>query len=119
VLEVEKQSRTVEVEADFSNPKDYHELLAGYSADLEIVLDTHNDVLRIPTEALLTAQDGQHRVLIYDDSDQLLHERNIEIGLSNWKLTEVVSGLSAGEKIVVSIDREGVKAGALATVEQP
>ena len=33
VLEVEKQARTVDVEADFTNPADYSRLLAGYSAD--------------------------------------------------------------------------------------
>jgi HlyD family secretion protein len=113
VLEVEKQARTVDVEAEFTNTADYARMLAGYSADLEIILDTRPDVLRIPTEALLEGK----RVLVYSQEDQLLHSRTIETGLSNWKLTEVVSGLEAGEQVVSSVDREGVEDGALAKIE--
>jgi HlyD family secretion protein len=113
VLEVEKQARTVEVEGDFTNPEEYARLLAGYSADLEIVLDSRDHVLRIPTEAVLEGK----RVLVYQPDDSLLHSRDIETGLSNWKLTEVRAGLSEGEQVVVSVDREGVEAGALVRPE--
>jgi HlyD family secretion protein len=113
VLEVEKQARTVDVEADFIHPEDYKKLLAGYSADLEIVLDTRDNVLRIPTEAVLENK----RVLVYSPDDQHLHSRKIETGLSNWKLTEVVSGLQQGEQVVTSVDRDGVEDGALAKLE--
>jgi HlyD family secretion protein len=113
VLEVEKQARTVEVEALFTEPEDYQRLLPGYSADLEIIINTRKDVLRIPTEAVLEG----HRVLVYNPATQLLEERSFNAGLSNWKYTEVLSGLSAGETIVTSIDREGVKAGARVTLE--
>ena len=113
VLEVEKQARTVDVEAEFSNTADYARMLAGYSADLEIILDIRPDVLRIPTEALLEDK----RVLVYSKDDQLLHSRTIETGLSNWKLTEVLSGLEEGEQVVSTIDRKGVEDGALAKLE--
>jgi HlyD family secretion protein len=113
VLEVEKQARTVDVEAEFTNTKDYARMLAGYSADLEIILATRPNVLRIPTEALLEGS----RVLVYSKEDKLLHSRKIETGLSNWKLTEVVSGVEEGEPVVSSIDRDGVEDGALAKIE--
>jgi HlyD family secretion protein len=88
-------------------------LLAGYSADLEIILDTREKVLRIPTEAVLEGK----RVLVYDAGDKHLHSRDIVTGLSNWKLTEVRAGLVEGERVVVSVDREGVEAGVLAEPE--
>jgi HlyD family secretion protein len=113
VLEVEKQARTVDVEAEFTHPEDYTQLLAGYSADLEVILDTHNDVLHIPTEALMEG----NRVLVFSETDKHLQSRDIETGISNWKLTEVRSGLEEGEKVVTSVDREGVEAGALAKLE--
>lgn len=113
VLEFEKQARTVDVEAEFVNPTDYGALLAGYSADLEIILDTRKDVLRIPTEALLE----DNRVLVFSAEEQVLLSRKIETGISNWKLTEVISGLKEGEMVVTSIDRDGVEAGALAKLE--
>ena len=113
MLEFEKQARTVDVEAEFIHPEDYGQLLAGYSADLEIILDTHQDVLHVPTEAVLEG----NRVLVFSDTDHHLQSRHIETGLANWKLTEVRSGLEEGEKVVTSVDRAGVEAGALAKLE--
>ena len=114
VLELEKQARTVEVEALFTDPEDYQQLRPGYSADLEIIISAKANVLRIPTEAVLVG----HRVLVYNPSTQQLEERTFQAGLSNWKYTEVLSGLSEGESIVTSIDKEGVKAGARVTIEK-
>jgi len=87
--------------------------LGGYSADLEVILATRPDVLRIPTEALLE----DNRVLVYAADESRLYTRAVEVGLSNWKLTEIISGLKEGEQVVTSIDREGVEDGALAKRE--
>ncbi len=106
VLELEKQARTVEVEVDFVEPPTSENLLAGYSADVEIVHTTHQNVLRIPTQSLLEG----HRVLLYK-ADGVLEERTVSTGLANWEQTEITSGLNAGEQIVLSLDQEGVKAG--------
>ena len=111
VLEAEKQARTVDVEAVFDDALEYKDLLPGYSADLEIVLDIHPNVLRVPTEAVLEGK----KVLLLRDG--VIEERRIETGLSNWKVTEVKSGVSAGESVIVSVGREGVKTGAAAKVE--
>ena len=53
VLDVEKQARTVDIETTFSNKEDFRDLLAGYSADVEIIISSRADTLKIPTEALL------------------------------------------------------------------
>jgi HlyD family secretion protein len=37
--------------------------------------------------------------------------------LRNWNHTEILTGLNAGERVVVSVDRAGVKAGAAAVAE--
>ena len=112
VLDIEKQARTVEVEVYFDRPEEIENLLPGYSADVEIILEKRENVLRIPSEALLEG----NRVLV-PGADNLLEERNIEVGLSNWQYTEVSGGLQAGERIATSINRAGVEAGALVTVE--
>ena len=44
-----------------------------------------------------------------------LEERKVKVGIANWEFTEIVEGLSEGERIVVSLEREGVKVGARAT----
>jgi len=114
VLETEKQARTVEVEALFANPDEYKALIPGYSADIEIIVASHDVVLRIPTEAVLEG----NRVLVYPASG-VLEERLFESGLRNWQFTEVLSGLSQGERVVVSVERAGVKAGQPARPESP
>jgi HlyD family secretion protein len=111
VSAVEKQARTVDIEVDFEQPEQVKGLLVGYSADAEILLDVREKVLRIPTAAL---QEGG-RVLVYNPDSGRLEERKVKTGLANWEYTEIVEGLSAGERIVTSLEKEGVKAGAFAT----
>lgn len=109
VLEMERQARTVEVEVEFIEPPTAENLLVGYSADVEIVHTSHENVLRIPTQTLLE----ENRVLLYR-ADGILEERTVQTGLSNWDFTEVISGLNEGDRVVVSLDQEGVQAGARA-----
>jgi HlyD family secretion protein len=113
VLDFEKQARTVDVEAEFIHAEDIERLLAGYSADVEVILDVKPETLRIPTEALL----DDERVLVFAPLTGLLEERTIRTGLSNWDQTEVLEGLQAGEQVVVSIDRTGVEAGVRAVID--
>jgi len=113
VIDTEKQARTVEVEVELRNPEDLKNLLPGYSADIEIALDAHEDVLRVPTEAVLE----DNRVLVYEEATGRISERKFVAGLRNWNFTEVMSGLTAGERIVLSVGREGVKTGALVEPE--
>ncbi len=113
VLDIEKQARTVEVEVELTDAEDLQGLLPGYSADIEIFLDVKEDVIRIPTEAVLEG----YRVYQYDNKTDYLSERQFEPGIANWNYTEVLSGLNVGDKIVLSVGREGVQAGARAQPE--
>lgn len=112
VLEQAKQARTVEIEADFLEHSAPDNLLAGYSADVEIILDARPSVLRLPTEAVL--KDGF--VYVVADTGRV-ERRAIVTGLSNWKFTEIGSGLAKGDRVVTSIDRQGLKDGVLVKVE--
>lgn len=112
VTAVEKQARTVDVEATFDAPEKIGRLLVGYSANVEIVLAARENVLRVPTAALLEGG----RVLVVG-ADNRLVERKLKTGLANWEFTEVVDGLTAGDRIVTSLERAGVKAGALVAPE--
>jgi len=113
VLEKEKQARTVEVEVKLTDPKDLKGLLPGYSADIEVLLANKPKALRVPAEAVL----ANNKVLVMRE-DGLLEERSFTPGLSNWNFVEVLSGLNAGDKVVLSIGREGVAAGAHARVKK-
>ncbi|MBI4984915.1 MAG: efflux RND transporter periplasmic adaptor subunit [Rhodocyclales bacterium] len=114
VQALEKQARTVEVEVEFDQPAEAGHLLVGYSADIEVVVEHRADVLRLPTPALMPG----NRVLVLT-ADGKLDERKIEAGLANWEFTEVKSGVNRSDRVVTSLDRDGVKAGARAAVESP
>jgi len=114
VTAVEKQARTVDVEVDFAKPEEIKELLVGYSANVEIILEVRAQVLRVPTAALLEGG----RVLVYRSDDGKLEERKLKTGIANWEYTEVVEGLQAGERVAVSLEKEGIKAGAYVTPEE-
>ena len=113
VVAVEKQARTVDVEVDLENAEDAKQLLVGYSADVEIVLDSRANTLRIPTSTLMEG----NKVLVYLPAKKTLEERVVKTGVSNWEYTEITEGLQQGDQIVASLEREGVKAGALVTPE--
>ena len=112
VLDVEAQNRTVEIEVEFEDAEFASSLLPGTSADVEVVLQVREDVLRIPTSALLEGR----RVLLPDDGT--LVEREVEIGLKNWDYAEVEGGLAEGQVVVISLDRIDVKEGARVEVEE-
>jgi HlyD family secretion protein len=113
VLDIEAQNRTVEIEVELEDREFSSGLLPGTSADVEVILETHDDVLRLPTEALL---EGNKVFVVENDH---LVERPLEVGLKNWNFTEVTGGLVAGDAVVISLDRPEVKAGAWVEVTRP
>jgi HlyD family secretion protein len=112
VVDVEEQNRTVEIEAELDDRAVAATLLPGTSADVEVVLDGRDDVLRVPTSALLAAGS----VLLVDGAR--LVERPVEVGLRNWDHTEVRAGLDVGDRVVTSLDRAEVAAGARVVVRE-
>lgn len=112
VLDAEKQARTVEIEAEIENPEKYN-LLPGYSADVEVILDNRENVLRIPSQALIEGK----RALVLNVATGRLEARPIERGVANWEFTEIRKGLTEGDLVVTSVDREGVADGAAAVRE--
>lgn len=111
VFAAEKQARTVDVEVDFDHPEEARGLLVGYSADAEVILESRPDVLRIPTAALRSSGD----VLRYDAATGTLSAQPVSTGIANWAQTEITDGLREGERIVTSLERDGIVAGAKVT----
>ena len=107
VLDLEKQARTVEIEAEINEPERYG-LMPGYSADVEVIVDVRPEALRVPTEAVIEDE----RIMVLNTETGLLEERPVEIGLGNWEFTEIVEGARNGELVVLSLDRQGVDPGA-------
>ncbi|MEQ1581094.1 MAG: efflux RND transporter periplasmic adaptor subunit [Steroidobacteraceae bacterium] len=114
VLEVEKQARTVEIEAELDT-RDDRSLLPGYSADVEVILDERADVLRVPTRAVLEGK----RVYVFDAAANIVRLREVTTGLSNWEYTEIASGLALGDRVVTTVDREKLADGVAARIGSP
>jgi HlyD family secretion protein len=87
-------------------------LLPGTSADVVVVLARKEDVLRVPSYALLP---GGKALLL---SKGTLVSAEVETGLKGAEWAEVVSGLSEGDSVVTSLDRSEVKEGARARAEE-
>jgi HlyD family secretion protein len=111
VSEAQQQNRTLDVDVELEDAAFARTLLPGISADIEIVLQTRDGVLRVPTPAIL--QGG--RVLVVRDGT--LVGVKVRAGLANWEYTEVLDGFEPGEQIVVSLDRTEVREGARVRVE--
>jgi len=107
VLDVEKQARTVDIDVSFDSLDEQYNLMPGYSADVEIISKKKDNQARIPTEALL----HDDYVYLYKEDDKNIYKTKITTGLSNWKFTEVLSGLNIKDQIVRNTDVEGLEDG--------
>ena len=68
------------------------------TANVEILVARRSDVLLVPSDAVVRKRDG--RVVTVVDGPART-DRKVEVGLTNGVLTEIVSGLDAGQSVVV------------------
>lgn len=73
---------------------------SGMSANIDIIEKIKDNILIIPLEAVKTEQ-GKTYVLISDDKGKKTRTHPIEIGISDGKHVEVVSGLNEHDTIMV------------------
>ena len=110
VMDREKQARTVDIEAEFNQSS--KTLLPGFSADVEVLLEVKENVLFLPAQAVSVNE----RVLVLN-REGIIEERTITTGIKNWQVVEITDGLSESDRVVLSVEREGVVAGAPAVAE--
>ena len=72
-------------------------LLSGMFADVSFRTDTSTDTIVIPTEAILTSNDVQYVFVVENDAARYVE---ISAGLTGNGVTEVTSGLKAGDMLV-------------------
>ncbi|HEY6769909.1 MAG TPA: efflux RND transporter periplasmic adaptor subunit [Candidatus Sulfotelmatobacter sp.] len=98
---VEKDNvTTFEVRVSIQNPGG--ELKAEMTANAEVILEEHKNVLQIPEGAILYDKDKKASVEIpnpkgKDGKDKIA----VNIGISNGAKTEVLSGLKEGDQVVL------------------
>jgi len=98
---VEKDNvTTFEVRASINNPGG--ELKAEMTANAEIILEEHKNVLQIPEGAIIYDKDKKASVEVPD-----VHAKDgkkkiaVNIGISNGAKTELLSGLKEGDQVVL------------------
>jgi HlyD family secretion protein len=98
---VEKDNvTTFEVRVSINNPGG--ELKAEMTANAEIILDEHPEVLQIPEGALIYDKDKKASVDVPDPNAKGgMRKLAVNIGISNGAKTEVLSGLKEGDQVVL------------------
>jgi HlyD family secretion protein len=100
-LGVEKDNvTTFEVRVSIDNPGG--ELKANMTANAEIVLEEHKNVLSVPEQAVMFDKDRNASVQVPDEKGK--DGRRvvpIQVGLSNGSRIEVLHGLKAGDAVIL------------------
>lgn len=78
-------------------PADVSGLLSGMFADVTFRTDVVEKTIVVPTEAILTSNDTQYVYVVEEDTAKYVE---ITTGMTGSGVTEVTSGLSAGQKLV-------------------
>ena len=81
-----------------SVPSDVSGLLSGMFADVTFHTDTASGAIVVPTESILTSGSTQYVYVVQDDNTAKYIE--VTTGLTGNGVTEVTSGLSAGQQLV-------------------
>ena len=91
---------TFEVRVSINNPGG--ELKANMTANAEIILDEHKNVLTVPESAVI--YDSQKKAAVeIPDRKQKEGKRKVPVtvGLSNGSVTEILSGLKEGDQVIL------------------
>ncbi len=98
---VEKDNvTTFEVRVSINNPGG--ELKAEMTANAEVILEEHKNVLQIPEGAIIYDKDKKASVEIPDPSAKEGKKKiAVNIGISNGAKTELLSGLKEGDQVVL------------------
>jgi len=97
VQDYAKQARTVDIEIVFDTTQNLPDLLAGYSVDVEIILASASNSLRVPTDAII----DNNTIYILNNLG-MIEKKNISLGLANWEFTEVTQGLKKADKVIIN-----------------
>jgi HlyD family secretion protein len=92
-------STTIEVwvEARKPNPA----LKPGMTASIQVTAKTVKDAIAVPTGAVFKNSDGAYYVLLAG-TDQKAHQKVVQLGVKNAELTQITSGVNAGDPVITS-----------------
>ena len=92
-------STTVEVWVETRKPSS--NIKPGMTVTLEMTAKTVKDAIAAPSNAIFKNAEGASYVLVAG-TDKKAHQKVVQLGVRNSELTQIVSGINAGDPIVVS-----------------
>jgi RND family efflux transporter MFP subunit len=94
---LDRQTRTMETEIDFSN-KDGH-LIPGMYAEALLSLSKNANELCIPTEAV--SRNNNEATVWTVNSQNVIEERHIKLGFEGESYVQVLSGVAEGDRVLI------------------
>jgi RND family efflux transporter MFP subunit len=91
------------------------QLAAGTPVRIEIVAEQHTNSLAVPVGALI--RDGDEAFVMVAGADNKAHRRKVTLGLSTPLEVQIVSGLTAGEQVIIE-GHQALPDGAAITISQ-
>jgi HlyD family secretion protein len=92
-------STTIEVWVEARKPDPA--LRPGVTVDVSMVAKTAKDAIVVPTGAVFKNAEGADYVLLAGTDDKA-HQKTVQAGIRNTELTQVVSGINAGDPVVTT-----------------
>lgn len=105
-IDVREDTRTMHTEVDVSNPSRL--LMPGLYAEADVALEHRDDIPTVPLQAI--NHEGEKTTVFVVNRACEVDDRTVRLGIQTATDAEVVSGLDAGEQVVVS-DRSALKPG--------
>jgi RND family efflux transporter MFP subunit len=103
---LDRATRTMETEIDFDN-RDGH-LIPGMYAETQLSLREKNGALTIPLESVM--RNGEDATVLAVNSENIIEERHVKLGLEDSVRVEVLSGLTDKDRVVIG-NRSQFRAG--------
>jgi len=105
-VDVRQDTRTMHTEVDVKNPD--RVLMPGLYAEADVSLEHRDDIPSVPLQAI--SHEGDKTTVFVVNGNGEIEDRPITVGIQTATDAEVLTGLNAGEQVIVS-DRSGLKAG--------
>ncbi len=94
---LDRTTRTMQVEIDVAN--DTYKLQPGMYANVALQVQNHADALTVPINAIQRDHDAT-TVLVVDPQNRV-QQRQVRTGLEDANNVEILSGLSAGDRVII------------------
>jgi HlyD family secretion protein len=105
-----KGARTLPIEVEVADVKAATAagLRSGMSADVEIIVAQKADTVSLPTNVII-GRGAKRTVFVVDEGRA--RTRTVEVGLSNWDRSEILSGVKLGDEVVATLNMKELEDG--------